>query len=110
MKFGKKSARLSKKEFDSNPVYNEKYMKIKIKFYDGKINANFHNIKIPKEGFQCICLSVILIDSVCKKDKNFYPQVFLEEYKYLIKEKQKTNFIADDINVSPHEENSDGIN
>ena len=27
-------------------------------------NTNFHNNKIPKEGSQCICLSVILLDSV----------------------------------------------
>ena len=27
------------------------------------------------------CLSVILIGSIYKKDKNYYPQVFLEEFK-----------------------------
>ena len=37
-----------KKELGSNPVYNEKYLKAKIKSYNGKINANFHNNKIPK--------------------------------------------------------------
>ena len=36
------------------------------------------NNKIPKEGSQCICLSVILIDSVYRKDKHYYPKVFLE--------------------------------
>ena len=30
-----------KKEFDSEPVYNEKYLKAKIKSYHGKINTNF---------------------------------------------------------------------
>ena len=44
-----------KKEFDSEPVYNEKYLKAKIKSYNGKINTNFHSNKIPKEGSQCIC-------------------------------------------------------
>ena len=39
-----------KKEFDSEPVSNEKYLKAKIKPYNGKINTNFHNNKIPKEG------------------------------------------------------------
>ena len=34
--------------------------------------------KTPKEGSECICLSVILIASVYKKDKNYYPQEFLE--------------------------------
>ena len=35
----------------------------------------FHNNKILKEGSQCIWLSVILIDSVYRKYKNYYPQV-----------------------------------
>ena len=42
--------------FDSEPVYIEKYLKTKIKSYQGKINKNFHRDKIPKESFQCICL------------------------------------------------------
>ena len=50
------------KEFDSEPIYNEKYLKTKLKSYKGKINANFHNNKIPTEGSQCIYLSVILIN------------------------------------------------
>ena len=59
-----------------------------MKSHDGKINTNFHNNKIPKEGSQCICLSVILIDSVYRKHKDYYPQVFLEECKYVVKEKK----------------------
>ena len=51
-----------KKEFDSKPVNNEKYLKTKIKSYNGKINTKFYNNKIPKEGSQGNCLSLILID------------------------------------------------
>ena len=96
----KKVSNIIKKKFHSNPVYNEKYIKTKIKSYNGKINTNFHNNKIPKEGSQCICLSVTLTDSVYKKDKNYYPQVFLEECKYVVKEKKKSNFIIDSIEIS----------
>ena len=46
------------------PVYNEKCLKVKIKSFNGKINTNFYNNKIPKEGSQFISLSAILIDSV----------------------------------------------
>ena len=46
-----------KKEFDSKPVYNEKYLKANTKSYSGKINTNFHNNKIPREGSQFICFS-----------------------------------------------------
>ena len=31
------------KVYDSNPVYNKKYLRAKIKSYNGKINTNFHN-------------------------------------------------------------------
>ena len=76
-----------RKEFESKLVYNEKYLKAKTKSYNGKINTNFQNNKIPREGSQFICLSVILIDSVFRTGKHYYPQVFLEECKYVVKEK-----------------------
>ena len=63
----KKVSSITNKEFDSSPVYNEKCLKTKKKSYNGKINTNFHNNKIPKKGSQCICRSVVLIDSVYKK-------------------------------------------
>ena len=43
---------------------------------------------MPKEGSHCIFLSVVLIDSVFKMGKNYYPRVFLEECKYIVKEKK----------------------
>ena len=39
-----------KKGSDSEPVYNEKYLKAKIKSYNGKMNTNFSNNKIPEES------------------------------------------------------------
>ena len=33
-----------------------------------------------KESFQCFYIPVILIDSVHRKDENYYPQVFLEKF------------------------------
>ena len=74
-----------KKEFDSESVYNEKYIKTEIKSYNGKNTTYFHNNKVRKESSECI----YFLDSVKRKDENYYlPQVFLEECKYVIKEKQ----------------------
>ena len=50
-----------KKEFESEPVCNEKYLKSKIKSCNGKINTNSHNNKISREVSQFICLLVIFI-------------------------------------------------
>ena len=62
MKFEKKQKNGIRKEFDSEPVYNEKNLKAKIKSYNRKINTNFHNNKIPKEGSQFICMLVSNFD------------------------------------------------
>ena len=66
----KKVINIIKKDFESKLVYNEPYFQTKIKSCNGKINTNFHNNKIPKKGAQCVCLSVILIVSVYRKDKD----------------------------------------
>ena len=44
-----------------------------MKSFEGKINPNCCHNEIPKEGFQCILVSVILIDSVFRLSKNYYP-------------------------------------
>ena len=36
------------KDFYGKPVYNEKYLKAKIKSYYEKINTSLHNDKTPK--------------------------------------------------------------
>ena len=80
-----------------------------MKSYNGKINTNFHDNKIPREGSQFVCLSVILINSVFRTGKTYYPQVFLEECKYVVKEKKIPKYITDDIEIScdSDRENSD---
>ena len=58
---------------------------------------------MSKEGSQYICLSVILFVSVFRTGKNCYPKVFLEEYKYVVKEKKTSKYIIEDIEISPDE-------
>ena len=41
-----------KKRFDNEPVYNEKYLKAKIKSLEEKISTHFYNDSVPKEGPQ----------------------------------------------------------
>ena len=61
-----------KKDFDSEPVYNEKYLETKIKSYNGKLNTNFHNSKIPKERR----LTISFLTVILRTGKNYYPHVF----------------------------------
>ena len=53
-----------------------------------------------------------MIDSVFRTGENYYPQVFLEECKYVVKGKKIPKYIIDDIEISSDSdrENSDGEN
>ena len=44
--------------------------------------TSFQDKKMPKEKATCKCLSIIMLDSVIKANKMYYPQTILEEYKY----------------------------
>ena len=75
-----------KKNLIGNQYAIKKNLKTKIKSYKGKISTNFRDNRIPKENFNCIFLSLILIDFVFKIGKIYDPQVLLEEYKNIVKE------------------------
>ena len=72
-------------EFDSEPVYGDTdyYIKTKAKMCDNKVNNNFKGKETPKGDSSYKCLSLIMLDSVVKVGKKYYPQVFLEESKYV---------------------------
>ena len=59
-------------EFDSEPVYgdNDKYIKTKMKMYEDRVNTNFQGKKVPEENTSYKCLSLIVLDSVIRVNKN----------------------------------------
>ena len=73
----------------------EKKLKAKI-----KVSTNVYNDKMPRDGSECICLSMVFIDTVFKMGKNYYLQVQLEECKYIVKEKEVTRHITKDLEFS----------
>ena len=98
-KIWEKIEKLMRMDFESKPVYgdDDKYIKSKIKIYTDNMITNFHNKKMPKEKSPCKCLSIIMLDSVIKANKKYYPQTFFEECKY-VQEKTKTNnYIDEDL-------------
>ena len=99
---------LMKINFESKPVYgdDDKYIKTKIKIYAGSIITNFHNKKMPKEKAPCKCLSIIIIDSVIRVNKKYYPQTLLEECKYMQEKIKIENYINEDLVNSESDSNS----
>ena len=75
-------------KFDSELVYGDvdKYIKTKIKIYGNRVNTIFQGQKLPKENASYKCISLIMLDSVIRVNKQYYPQTLLEECKYVIRE------------------------
>ena len=95
-------------KFHSEPVYEYRYLKAKVREFDGVIKTNFLGNDIPKENMHYTCIACITIDSVIKIDKKNYPQVYLEECKYRLKKIQITRFINTELR-SDSNSNSSGL-
>ena len=71
-------------EFHSKPVYEYKYVKTKVKEFDGVIKTNFLGNDMPKENMHYTCIACITIDSVMRIDK-----------------KTTHKFIQNSVNIGP---------
>ena len=76
-------------KFHSKPIYEQKYLKVKIREFDGVIKTIPLGNGIPEENINC----TISINSVMKIDKKNYPQVNLEECEYRAKKILMSRFI-----------------
>ena len=95
-------------KFHSEPVYEYKYLKTKVKEYDGMIKSNFLGNDIPKENIHYTSIDCTTIDSFMKIDEKYFPQVYLEECKYKIKKIQTLRFINTELKSdSDSDDNSD---
>ena len=54
-------------KFHSQPIYDDKYIKTKVKTFNDMINTRFSGDEIPKERVHYVCIALICIDSVLRK-------------------------------------------
>ena len=71
--------------FHSQPIYENKYLKSKVRKFDGSIKTNFLGNNIPKENMYYTCIACITLDPAMNMNKRNYPQLYLEECKYKVK-------------------------
>ena len=73
-------------KFHGEPVYEYRYLKTKVREFNGVIKTNFLSNYIPKENMHYTCIACITIDSVLRTDKKKnHPQVYLEGCKHKAK-------------------------
>ena len=63
-------------KFHSLPVYDEKYIKAKVREFNGVIKANVLGDKIPKGSMRYTCIACITIDSVMRMKKKLSTSLF----------------------------------
>ena len=63
-------------KFHSMPVYDEKYIKAKVREFNGVIKTNFLGDEIPKESMHYTCIACITIDSVMRMEKRTIHKLF----------------------------------
>ena len=107
-KIWEKVEKLMKINFENKPVYgdDDKYIKTKIKIYAGSVITNFYNKKLSKEKVTGKCLSIMMVDSVIKANKKYYPQTILEECKYVQKTIKIESHIDEDLEKSESDSHS----
>ena len=56
-------------KFHSKPIYENKYLKTKVREFDGVIRTNVLSNNMPKENMHYTYIACITIDSVMRIDK-----------------------------------------
>ena len=56
-------------KFHSQPIYENKYLKAKVREFDGSIKTNFSGNNLPNENTYYTCIACISIDSIIKMNK-----------------------------------------
>ena len=60
-------------KFHSQAIYDDKYIKTKVKTFNKMINTLFSGDELPKERTHYVCIAAICIDSVLRADTKNYP-------------------------------------
>ena len=83
-------------KLSSDVIYDDQYIKKNVKTFK-VVKTLFSDEIISEEREECECTSCISVDSVLKTEKKYYPQVFLEQCKYKVKEIKIKNPIDYDL-------------
>ena len=79
------------------PVYDDRYIKTKIRTYGDKVYTNVRGLSVLEDDIECEPFTVISIDSLLVYDNKYYLQVYLDNCAYKIVSKQMTDYLDDNL-------------
>ena len=93
-------------KFHSELIHEQKYLKAKVREFDGVIKTNVLGDDMPKEHMHYTCIASITIDSVMRSDKKSSASL-IEGCKYRVKKIQISRFINTELKSDSESSDSD---
>ena len=85
------------------PVFDEEYIKIKIRTHGNKVYTDFHGLGMTVDWAEYDFILMISIDSLFFYEKKHYLQIYLDGHPYKIVAKEMTSYL--DYNLIGSDEN-----
>ena len=79
------------------PVYDDRYIKTKIRTYGDKVYTNFRGLNVLEDDIEWESFTVISIDSLLAYYSKYYLQVYLDNCAYKSVIKQMTDYLSENI-------------
>ena len=82
-------------ELNALPVYDDRYIKAKIRTYSNKVYTNFRGLNEPDDDTECESFTVSSGDSLLLHENKCYLQVYLGNCADKIVNKEMTDYFED---------------
>ena len=84
-------------ELKGLPVYDDRYMKTKIRTLGDKVYANFCGLNVPEDDIECKCFTVVSIDSLLVYENKYYLQIYLDNCAYKTVNKHMADYLDENL-------------
>ena len=88
---------LKNTKLNALPVYDDRYIKSKIRMFGDKVYTKFRGLDVPEDDIECESFTVISIDSLFLYDKKYYLQVYLDNCAHKTVNKQMTDYLDENL-------------
>ena len=81
----------------ASPVYDDRYIKTKIRTYGHKVYNNFRGLNVPVDDIECESFAIIFIDSLLVYENECYQQVYLDNFAYKIVNAEMVDYLGENL-------------
>ena len=84
-------------ELNALLVYDDRYIKTKIRTYSNKVYTNVRGVNVAEYDIECESFTAISIDSLLVYENKCYLHIYLDNCAYKTANKQMKNYFDDNL-------------